>query len=494
MADPKWKSAPKVGGYQSAPPVTETEVSRQPLTDPVGVVRGASEAMLNFGTGAVAAPLSGYAGILGSVLPGPQGQGADFAKQAQESLTYQPRTQRGRDATAAVTYLPEKFAQGTHWLGEQVTDLTGSPEHGVAANLLPNAVLLALGGRGILKKPTPPAAKTPVVEAFNSGYNLTPTQAEMGIVPRAMEGLTGSAKLEKLASIKNAENTNRLVKEDLGLAKDKPITIESLESIRSKEGAAYEAVKSSVKTIKPDKQFAEDLQKLRGDFSEAAKSYPDIIQNAQVEGLIDSLNVPASPRAMVELTRKLRKDATANLKSFDDPGKQELGFAQRNAATALENMIDRALTSVGKKDLVSNWRNARRKIAQTYDVEAALNEVTGDVSAPYLGRLYHKGKPFTGGMEKAARFARAFEGSARDVSKMRDVTQFGRADALMGMLAGGGGFAFGGPYGAAAGAATVTAVPLLRQLLLQKSKPTSLLPPLGTTGLLPLLGQQDNAQ
>jgi hypothetical protein len=464
----------------------------QPLMNPAGVVGGVSEAILNLGTGALAAPIAGGAGILGSILPGPQGQGAELVGKVQQALTFQPRTQQGQEAQAAVSYLPEQFAKGADWVGGKVTDVTGSPAAGTAANVAINAVPLLLGKRALTAKPAAPTAKTPITEAFESGYKLTPTQAERGIIPRALEGISGSAKLEKLASIKNAEVTNRLIKQDLGIPDKQPITTQTLEAIRATEGKAYEAVKSSVKIIKPDKKFAEDLQKLRGDFSEAAKSYPDIIQNAQVEGLIDSLNVPASPRAMVELTRKLRKDASANLKSFDDPGKQELGFAQRNAATALENMIDRALTSVGKKGLVADWRSARQKIAQTYDVEAALNETTGNVSAQYLGQLYKKGKPFTGGMGKAAKFARQFERSARDVDKMKDVTQFGRLDALIGMLAAGGGGAYAGPYGAAAGAATAAAVPLLRQLLLQKSKPTSLLPPLGTTGLLPLLGQQNN--
>lgn len=452
---------------------------RSPL-NPVG------ETITHLGTGAVAAPISGYAGLLGSILPGPQGQGADWQRQTQEALTYQPRTQQGKEATAAVTYLPEKFAQGTDWLGGAVTDLTGSPELGVAANLAPNAALLMLGVRGM--RPSVKAIETtPVTEAFDAGFKLTPTQAGRGIVPKALEGLSGTAKMEKLTSIHAAKNTARLIKEELGLPEKQNITVEALEGIRNKEGAAYEAVKSSVKTIKPDKKFMEDAQALRGDFTNAAKEYPDLIKNDAVETLIDSITVPASPRAMVELTKKLRKDATSNLKSFDDPAKRELGFAQRNAATAMENMIDRALTSVGKKDLVSNWRRARQTIAKTHDIEAALNEVTGEVSAEKLGVMHKKGKPFTGNMEKVAKFARAFAGSAREVGKMRDTTQFGYGDLLAGMFGSGAGGTLFGPFGAIGGVAATATRPLLRQLLLQQSKPPSLLPPLGTTGLLPIL-------
>jgi hypothetical protein len=479
-----WKDAPKVGGYQSAPTIEEFE--KRSVLNPVG------EAIATLGTGAVAAPMSGLIGTAGALLPGPQGQGADWARQIQ-GLAYQPKTQQGKDAVAAISYIPEKFAQGATWLGEQVTDLTGSPEHGVAATLAPHAVALALGGRGMLKKPSvAPATKTPVSEAFEAGYRLTPTQAERGIVPRAIEGLVGSAKMEKLTSIHAAKNTARLIKEEFGIPEKQNITVEALENIRSREGQAYEAVKSSVKIIKPDKKFMEDAQKLRGDFTNAAKEYPDLIKNDAVETLIDSITVPASPRAMVELTKKLRKDATSNLKSFDDPAKRELGFAQRNAATAIENMIDRALTSVGKKDMVRDWRSARRKIAQTHDIEAALNEVTGEVSNVVLGKMHERGTPFTGAMEKAARFSRAFKGSSREVGKMLDTTQFGYGDLLAGMLSSGVGGSMFGPFGAVAGTAVTASRPLLRQLLIQRNKPAPLLPPTGATGLLPLLGNQND--
>jgi hypothetical protein len=462
----------------------ERERSQEkPFLNPVG------EGVAAVGTGALAAPMSGLVGMAGAVLPGPKGQGAEWARQIQE-LAYQPKSKGGRDAMAAISYLPEKFAQGADWLGGKVTDLTGSPEHGVAANLAPNAAALMFGRRALTRKPAP--ASPNLTEAFASGYTLTPTQAGRGIVHKALEGLSGTAKMEKLVSIKNMEVTKRLIKEDFKIPKDKDLTLETLDSIIETSGGAYEAVKSSVKTIKPDAKFKADAQKLRGDFTKAAETYPDLLKNDAVETLISSITVPASPRAMVELTKKLRKDASANLKSFDDPGKRELGLAQRSAATAIENMIDRALLSVGKADLVKNWREARTTIAKAYDVKSALNETTGEISARQLAAMYKKGKPLSGNMEKVARFGRAYEGAAREVSKMLDVTEFSFGDYLAGMLAAGGGMhAFGGPLGAMVGVGASLARPAVRRALIQSAEPTSKLPVLGGGLLLqPLLGIQ----
>lgn len=452
-----------------------------------GKLNPVGDAIVSLGTGALATANSGLVGLAGSVLPGPEGQGADWARQTQEAMTYQPKTPEGRSAVDAISYLPGKVAEGLDWAGGETAEATGSPAIGTAVPVAANAALLALGGRGA--KPLP----KPVAEAFDAGFQLTPTQAGRGQVPRALEGLSGQAKMEKLLSVKNSSTVNKWVKEDFGLPQDKPITVEALEEIRKESGKAYEAVKSSVKLIKPDAKFTADVAKLRGDYSEAVKAYPGIVKNSDVEVLINELNVAASPRAMVELTRKLRHDGSANLKAFDDPGKQELGFAQRNAASSLERLIDRALTSVGKKDLVSQWKSARRTIAKTYDTQAVLNETTGDVSAIQLGRMLKKGDPLDGGMLKAAKFARAFEGSARDVGKMRDSTQLSYGDALMGMIASGGtGGAFGGGQGALVGLAAaggaLLARPTLRQLMIQRGKP---LPLERSVGLLPIIKESE---
>lgn len=435
---------------------------------PTGM-RGGLEAAASLASGTYAGPMSGIAGMVGAVLPGPQGQGADWQRQTQEALTYAPRTEMGRKSAEAAAYPFVKLSELAEKAGGAITDVAG-PEAGTATNVALNAIPLAVGGA--LPRTAKPVPKTlpnaALAEAADAGYFVTPTQVNKNILTRAAEGISGYAKMEKLASTKNQKVTNNLIKEDLGIDPKESISVHSLETKRAEAGKAYEAVKSSVKAIKPDAQFRKDLADLRGDYSNASREFPDLIKNTDIENLISSLNVDrASPSSMIELTRKLRKDAAANLKSFDSPDKQALGFAQRNASAALEELIDRALTSVGKGGLVSDFRKARQQIAKTYDVEAALNETTGDVSARYLARLYDKGKPLTGGMEKAAKFARAFEGTARDVGKMRDQSEFGYGDFLLGSL---GGAVTQAGSGNLAGLAAIGARPLMRHLLLNKAQ------------------------
>lgn len=553
------KQAPRPEDFGAVAVAAQKVESGKSSKDIPTGMRGGLEAAASLASGQLAGPLSGYAGIAGALLPGPPGQGADWANKTQEALTYQPRTDMGQRTLAAVSAPFEMLARQADRAGSRVAELAG-PAVGAGTNALlqlapyaiakglrtpyggrtaavtqvepslrPGATVggpaepaigtgtivsdrepalgampeaapsrtipdMPVGGRSepVLRMPDSTAAPQTAVPAKSvmdrvltrakinaalppdaeaataAGYRLTPTQLDKNAVMRALEGLSGSAKMEKLASLGNQKTTNSIIADDIGLPKDKLITTDSLETSRKPDYAAYEAVKSSAKLIKPDQQFKNDLQGLRGDFTSAANAYPDLMKNDAVETLIKSLNTAASPRSMVELTRKLRKDAASNLKAFDDPEKQSLGMAQRNASGALEDLIERALTSVGKKDLVSQWQQARTHLAKTYDVESALNETTGDVSARYLAKLYDKGKPLSGGMETAAKAAQAFEGSLRDPSKMRDASEFGYGDLLLGGLGGAASHVAAGTMGGAAGLGLVLARPVARHILLSR--------------------------
>src|SRR5882672_7492474 len=72
----------------------------------------ALEPNLSLTTGTIAAPISGFAGIAGSLLPGPEGQGAAWARKTGSALTYEPRTTGGKNAMEAISYPFQKLAEG----------------------------------------------------------------------------------------------------------------------------------------------------------------------------------------------------------------------------------------------------------------------------------------------------------------------------------------------------------------------------------------------
>lgn len=359
---------------------------------------------------------------------------------------------------------------------------------GAAAGGLPVAALKgasmatrALKGRSTIKGAEEAAANkvrdADIKEAKDVGYKLTPTQLGQGGVARAAEGLSGSAKMEKLASVKNQKVTNRLVKndlsdsmKDLGLKPlpNTPVTTKTLEDIRSQAATYYNEV-DKIPAINWDPKFDRSVKLLSMKSTGGAVSHP---AEKAVDDLIGQLTSHPqwdgkSLRSDVTRLRELSKtNYSAAERAGGDAEKTALARVQDHAADLLEQLAERNLhQNKLPADTITNFRKARQLMAKTYTVENALNETTGDVSAKTLGRMLDKGKPLTGGLRKAARFARAFEGSARDVAHIRDPSEFGYGDLLLGGL---GGAATHMATGNVAGLAALAARPTARHLMLSE--------------------------
>ena len=258
-------------------------------------------------------------------------------------------------------------------------------------------------------------------EAQAAGYVVPPTTTNPTMINRLIEGAAGKITTAQAASMKNMGVTNRLVRESLGLADDAPLTIQTLDEIRKPAGQVYEAIKN-FGDIAADGTYTSELKQLVKSSDEILAAYPDAKVGAaeEIGKLVKSLQqdkVPAS--AAVEYLKDLRAQASSNL-SFQaaaDPAKKALGRAQRDAAGALEDLILRNLKNGGQGDLAMAFDKARTTIAKTYSVQSALNESTGNVVATALGSQLKRGKPLTGGLRTAAKFARAFPKVAKEVTE-----------------------------------------------------------------------------
>jgi hypothetical protein len=69
-----------------------------------------------------------------------------------------------------------------------------------------------------------------------------------------------------------------------------------------------------------------------------------------------------------------------------------LGQAYRQAAEAIEGQVERGLAKGGKDGaaMIKDFRDARMKMAQTFDLEKAIREGEGNVDLRVLGKMYNK--------------------------------------------------------------------------------------------------------
>lgn len=122
----------------AAPKLSAVEEQRK------GIFGGIPEAAVSLGSGALGGLAGGLAGVAGAALPGPEFQGADWARNVQDALTVAPQSRGGKMIVNAISYPFAKLAQGGDVAGGTVTDKTGSPALGAATNTLIQALPYAL--------------------------------------------------------------------------------------------------------------------------------------------------------------------------------------------------------------------------------------------------------------------------------------------------------------------------------------------------------------
>jgi hypothetical protein len=340
-----------------------------------------------------------------------------------------------------------------------------------------------------------------LAKAQKEGLVVPPAEVDPSMTNTALESISGKAATAQSASLRNQRILNKLAAEELSdsasklgisFPRGKPITEEALSDLRMEAGKAYRDVKAQTKPItiaSGPKDYLQEVKALAGDYQQAAKEFPDIINNKEITTLIDNLSVnEMSPRAAVELSRNLRYKASKNLKSFDNPERAELGMAQRKAANLVEELVQSNLEASGKGDLSQRWKDARSLIAKTHDVESALNNSNGNIDARVFAKLQDKNRPLTGKLELMADFATAFPRAVQDPTKFGSPGVSKLQAATAGILSAGGGFATGGP-GAIAGAIPIVAPAAARGAILSRQYQRRLLKESPTyeapTGLAP---------
>lgn len=265
--------------------------------------------------------------------------------------------------------------------------------------------------------------------ARNAGYVLPPSQARPTLLNQLAEGFSGKIKTGQLASQKNQEVTNGLVRKALGLKPGAPITVDTLKQVRAQAGKAYAAL-DKAGDIDTDPDFHKAVASIGRRYATSMKAFGRGKDHpvSELVGRLSSVQTFSGEEASneISLLREEAEKAAANR----DKG---TATAMRQAATAIEDQIDRHLSQSNPK-LIDDFRHARQLIAKTYSVQSALDRGTGDVSAAKLSSQLGKDKPLSGELKKVAEVGTAFPKATQLPSKMGSVTHFSPLDtAVMGM-------------------------------------------------------------
>lgn len=273
-------------------------------------------------------------------------------------------------------------------------------------------------------------------------YTLLPTETNPSLLNSVLEGIGGKIKTEQGISLKNAPVTNKLAQKRFGL--DEPITPTNpatgegpLADIRAEHGAKYDAVRG-VGEVPTDPELAATINSLDSRQANAGKSFPNspMAQNDPVAALKkafvneDGLIIPSfdSSSAIDEIWG-LRGKADQLYRQGD----KTAGAAYRKAATALEDQIGRHLDNIkADPNVIADFRNARKIIAQTYAVEPAAGE-SGNVSAVALARKART-TPLTDELKDISDFASVQPRAVQRPEKIGSLTAVSPLDFWGGLL------------------------------------------------------------
>lgn len=259
-----------------------------------------------------------------------------------------------------------------------------------------------------------------------AGYTVPGSAVEPTMGRNVLESIAGKAAVGQGAALRNQPVTDALARAEAGLRPDQALSAQALRDSRKAAAGPY--------------------RELTG--------------------------ISTQAKADMEALKAARLDSKLNWQFYGrqgDPAAYKAATQADQLAEALENSLEAHAQSVGRPELVAALRQARQQIAKIHDVEKALNVGTGSIDASVLGRMADQGKPLSGGLKTIGDFQQAFKPYMREASTVGTPNTSKLAAVLSGGM-GVGGFAAGGPLGAAAAAIPFTVPPAARELALTLGK------------------------
>lgn len=333
------------------------------------------------------------------------------AREKSLAATKIPETETGEAISGALAVPGQLVGAGIKNAAEAVLGPETAKALGPLATVVADVAPAALAMRSGVREPA--ALRQGAADAHAAGYTLPPQMVspELGPVSKLLSALGGKIKTWQDASEHNQAVTNRIAAQELGLPADTVLSPQVYDNVRFRAGQEYRSLTNAIPAVNVDRAYLNDIVGLSGASSQASQMFPSIHRNQGIVDLQRDLlsNPGMSSRVAMENIKKLRFDGNKNMSaSHGNPDQWQLGVAQREAANALEDLVERHVAALGRPDLIQRFRDARQTIAKSYDLERATNVATGDVRASTLAGLANRGRPLTGGLATIANAAGAF--------------------------------------------------------------------------------------
>jgi hypothetical protein len=293
-------------------------------------------------------------------------------------------------------------------------------------------------------------------EAQRLGIALSPENIQSTIGTRTLSTIAGEQGAKAITDV-NRNQVRKVAINELGLPETTQFDSKTpFSNARIKVAEPYNQVRK-LPTMTADESFLSSLNRLRPDESViGSEKYAKGI-NAIIDDAVTKTTKGLTGAEVLKNVQTLRQRAQ---KTYDNKSADlaALDVADTNLAiaTALESMIE---TNIFNPKLLSQFRDARQKMAKTYAYEAATDFNTGIIDVNKLSRITEKDNAMTGDIAALGKIAGNYpdafavkpsKGFA-DTPRIARASIGGATGAAIGSQFGAGGAAFGGLMGTLAG-------------------------------------------
>ena len=293
-------------------------------------------------------------------------------------------------------------------------------------------------------------------EAQRLGIALSPEDIQPSIRTKTISAIAGEQGSRAITDV-NKNQVRKVALNELGLPETTQFDSKTpFNNARIRVAEPYNQVRQ-LPTMTADESLLSSLNRLRPDESViGSEKYAKGI-NAIIDDAVTKTTKGLTGAEVLKNVQTLRQRAqkTYNNKSADLAA---LDVADTNLAiaTALESMIE---TNIFNPKLLSQFRDARQKMAKTYAYEAATDFNTGIIDVTKLSRITEKDNAMTGDIAALGKIAGNYpdafavkpsKGFA-DTPRIARASIGGATGAAIGSQFGVGGAAFGGLMGTLAG-------------------------------------------
>lgn len=391
---------------------------RRSLTD---IGQGITEVPGVLATGLVGGLVGNLVGPITSMYEGsfgtPQGtrRAEQVAGNVQQALTYQPRTQTGRDILSGLSgFLDTTKLAGLNPYAATELGALSAPvfQQGKLAASAKLDARAAAQQEANVAQSFQNAAKIDASKlAVKHNIILDPSESNPTAINRLTAGAAKSTTdFSKKAAKLNDVRFTQMATEDMGLPPNTVLNDDAIKAALAKHDAAYNAV-GKISLVTPDLPALRQIESLRITRPPIGGEKNAAAVNNLVDETLAKVNAGRSGSEINVDIRNLRREAKQIYDAQQKSGVPDstlIAKAEANIsiANALEDLID---ANAPNAEVLANLRKARMAKAKIFDYERALNNQTNRIDPQVLAKMARdEKKPLTGIAADIAKIASVF--------------------------------------------------------------------------------------